>query len=193
MKRNLLLLTNRFGVVWFSIGILSAIGVVSSLDIYITRRDALFILWTFAFGLVGGFSFWLLFSRFYSWKKNSPNLHDVSIVLDIGNDGFKYSDQILAFSANWAEITFMGIYQVLHLGYSKKYFVVVANSIDILTIDCDVPSFSSLSEQLYLHFPHLKWNWYYEFRLDKSFPRSRVIFGSGDSIKAWQQALKNIP
>ncbi len=192
MKRNIFLLTNRFGVVWFSIGFLSAIGAVSSFGIFTIRRDALLILLAFAFGLIGGFCLWLVFSRFYSWKKNSPNPQDMSIVLSVGKDGFTYSDQILSVSGNWADITFMGIYQVLHVGYSKKYFMMVVNSNDTLTIDCDVPSFVGLSAELYLHFPHLKWNWYAEFMLDDSFPRSKVIFGSGDSIEAWQKTLKEI-
>ena len=127
MKRRVFLLVNSFGAGWFYISILSAIGVLSSIHVFIIRGDAICLLLAIVFWLVGGFSFWLVSTRFFSLEKDRPDPEYSTTELSIGKDGFRYSDSTRSVSSNWDEITFMGIYQILHLGYSKMYFMIVAN------------------------------------------------------------------
>jgi hypothetical protein len=40
-------------------------------------------------------------------------------------------------------------------------------------------------EELYLHFPDIAWNWFYEFKGDRSFPGELTLIGDGRLVAAW--------
>ncbi len=185
MKRVLFLSTNRFGFMWFSVGILSALGLIACIDIFISLKEVVYLIFAVLFAISGGFCLWVVRIQSTAKIQNEHKAQRRGISVDADDAGFSYSNPSISIAARWSEIRFMGVYQVFHFGYSKIYFVVAGDSFDPLTIDCDLPAFGLLAERLYQHFPNLAWDWFYQFRLDDRLPKSRVIFGNGDSVAEW--------
>ncbi len=185
MKSAFLFITNRFGFVWFAVGLLSILGLITCVDIFISLKEPPFLFSAIIFSVVGSFCLWVNRIHSVSQIKNARKAQELGIEVSADEEGFRYSDQAKSIAARWSEIRFMGVYQVLHFGYSKIYFIVVGDSFAPITIDCDLPAFGLLAERLYQHFPNLAWDWFYQFRLDDRLPKSRVIFGNGDSVAEW--------
>jgi hypothetical protein len=190
MKKRIFLSTNRHGFMWFSVGILSVLGLITCIDIFISLKEVVYLICAVLFAISGSFCLWVGHIQSTARIHNQKKAERMGISVDADDAGFSYSNPSISIAERWSEIRFMGVYRVLHFGYSKIYFVVAGDSLDPLTIDCDLPSFGLLAERLYQHFPNLEWDWFYQFRLDSRQPESMVIFGNGESVAGWVGATR---